>query len=291
MKKSVKRTIALMVTIAVILGGVYYFVETYHAMGVWMHFSPQAAVGEGSDVMLFEYQDDDFYVGFNKEGKTTSAKKNVALWVKYDFVFFDGWQDFPSVQVATVNEKVYLYGSVCSETIQEVKLLQHNFEVVDSQFFGQKVQYEGVHLCFCLVVSVDEIKFPSYSLVFLDEENRIVPLVEDNNLYRESLVAQIYNPEKHLQVVGNDNISRISDAASNEVILNKQLYFYNEYSGGYTIRRVTEIAKTWIPATKDFMFVQHEKKIFELGYEQSNDETYTSFYKVKYTDDLKRVFE
>ncbi len=290
MKKSVKRTIALLVTIAVILGGVYYFVETYHAMGRWMYSSPQAAIGEDSADMLFEYQDDDFYVGFSQDGNRYSAKKNVAFWVENDFDAFESL-DFPTVHFSVVNEKVYLYGSVCSETIQEVKLLQHNFDVVDSQFFGQKVQYEGVHLCFCLVVPVDEIKFPSYSLVFLDEENRIVPLVEDNNLYRESLVAQIYNPEKHLQVVGNDNISRISDAASNEVILNKQLYFYNEYSGGYTIRRVTETAKTWIPATKDFMFVQHEKKIFELGYEQSNDETYTSFYKVNYTDELKQVFE
>ncbi len=290
MKKSVKRTIALMVTIAVILGSVYYFVETHHAMGRWMYSSPQAAIGEDSAAMLFEYQDDDFYVGFSQDGNRYSAKRNVAFWVENDFDAFKSL-GFPTVHFSVVNKKVYLYGSVCSETIQEVKLLQHNFDVVDSQFFGQKVQYEGVHLCFCLVVPVDEIKLPSYSLAFLDEENRIVPLVEDNNLYREALVAQIYNPEKHLQVVGNDSVSRISDAASNEVILNKQLYFYNEYSGGYTIRRVTEIAKTWIPATKDFMFVQHEKKIFELGYEQSNDETYTSFYKVKYTDDLKKVFE
>ncbi len=290
MKIGVKRIIALVVTVAIILCGVFYFVETHHAMGRWMYCSPQAAIGEDSDAMLFEYQDGDFYVGFGQDGKRCSAKKNVAFWVKNDFDFFKSL-DFPTVHFSVVNEKVYLYGSVCSETIQEVKLLGHNFDVVDSQFFGQKVQYEGVHLCFCLVVPVDEIKFPSYSLVFLDEENRIVPLVEDNNLYREALVAQIYNPEKHLQVVGNDNISRISDAASNEVILNKQLYFYNEYSGGYTIRRVTETAKTWIPVTKDFMFVQHEKKIFELGYEQSNDETYTSFYKVNYTDELKQVFE
>ena len=88
MKMSVKRTIALMVTIAVILGGVYYFVETHHAMGRWMYSSPQAAIGEDSAAMLFEYQDDDFYVGFSQDGKRYSAKKNVAFWVENDFNFF-----------------------------------------------------------------------------------------------------------------------------------------------------------------------------------------------------------
>lgn len=66
MKKSVRRAISLIVVIATILGVVYYFVETHHAMGRWMYSSPQAAIGEDSAAMLFEYQDDDFYVGFVK---------------------------------------------------------------------------------------------------------------------------------------------------------------------------------------------------------------------------------
>ena len=92
MKKSVKRTISLLVTVAVIISGVYYFVETHHAMGRWMYSSPQAAIGEDSAAMLFEYQDDDFYVGFSQDGKRYSAKKNVAFWVENDFNFFESCQ-------------------------------------------------------------------------------------------------------------------------------------------------------------------------------------------------------
>ena len=291
MTKGIKRACVLIAVICIILGSVYYFLETHHAMGLWMHFSPQAAIGEDSDTMLFEYRDEDFYVGFNKEGKTTSAKKNVALWVKYDFDFFDGWQDFPSVQVATVNEKVYLYGSICSETVEEVKLFRSDYEIKNTKFFGERVQYEKTYLCFCLVIPVDEIKFLSYSILFVDKENRVVPLVEDNNLYREALSDQIYNTENHLQTISENEFS-IGDSHSDDVVLNKQLYLYNGVDRyGCGLREVTDVAKFWIPVSKEFMYIKHNKTVDSIGFEQVHGEKYESFYKVKYTDDLKKVFE
>lgn len=287
MKRRIKRIIIFISVFVIVFSIFFYFVATNKAYDKKIFFSPQSAVknwGLQSDEMLFEFSDENFYIGFDNNSRIKSARKDFGFWVRSKSDVFSK-SDVNDIYTVTVKNTVYVYGITREKDAKEVKILDYLLDEVDTEFNGSFIDSINA-LCFCLKIDESDLVLGSYSVEIIDGDNKIIPetLSQDEKLV--SLINQILEAPRN----GTETYDDIE--LSNDSLALKtagHLHLVGE-TDGETLQEYKEFVEFYF--YDDFVLIQEKTEIFTAKnseHAKTRTRFYSKTYKLEYTDQLREL--
>lgn len=290
MSKTVKRCLIFVgiLLVAYLIG--FYLITIHNAYNGFVYFTAKSAVKnwskEKSEEVLFEFEDENFYICFDNNENIKSARKDTVFWVKNQFNGFP--QGTNMIRSTTINDILYIYGVTEKENVKEVKIVDSYLNNIDASFNGKQVDtlYSSDALCFCLKVPVKEFIVSPYSLAFIDSNNKIVseiPVTQDSEL--DLLLEPVLKHVNQLpdQQTVNQQMSDINYSLTVRKGQLEKFYIAFDKKNCY-LQEYSQTIK--VEFADDYALIIDQNTITTRYPDEIDTDFYTRTYKMEYTEDL-----
>lgn len=254
-----------------------------HIKGVY--FSAKSAMDswdKNPSEILYEFEDENFYIRFCEDEDVFSVKKSEFMWVKNEYNGFPT-KSLNSIHSTTVNDVIYIYGVTQKENVEKIIVADSLLNQKNAQFNGEKIESKNA-LCFCIKLPLKDFVLLESSILLVDGQNRIISELDENNTEEDKLLSSLLeniSPDKqtiNYEPIGTSSVNYNKTIAEKFFIIRDNNNFYLEVlSEGIDIQ-----------FHDDFVLLTEQKTITRTT-DTINNTHYLTSYKLEYNDDLIKL--